>query len=293
MGQPAGVGELGEVLIRGRHLARGYLSGGRLDRGRFSTGRFSDGRVGESCYQTGDLGRYRPDGQVTLFGRNDDQVKVRGFRLELAEVEVALLAHPKIRTAAVVAGVERGETVLYGYAVASDAGLTVDSLRTHLVGLLPSHAIPPSLTILPVMPLNANGKVDRRALPRTTPRPPATGITHQPATATERLIAGVWREVLGLPRVNADDNFFEIGGHSLAVVAVQARLSTLLQRQLDILDLFRHPNVRALGAHIDGSAAKPALDRAAQRVAARRDRSRRPATAARSGAAPDAGGPNR
>ncbi|MGE5828015.1 MAG: AMP-binding protein, partial [Micromonosporaceae bacterium] len=291
-GQPAGVGELGEVVIRGRHLAEGYRPGGPQDPERFSAGRFSVDAAGVGRYQTGDLGRYEPDGNVTLTGRDDDQVKVRGFRLELGEVEAALLAHPKVRTAAVVAGAEHQETALHGYVVSSDAGLTVESLRSHLTGLLPGHAVPAYLTILPAMPLTPNGKVDRRALPRALPRP-ATGIAHQPATPTERLIAGVWREVLGLPRVDADDNFFEIGGHSLAVVAVQARLAALVQREVDIVDLFRHPNIRALAAHLDGGARKPALDRAAQRVAARRDRSGRSTTAARAGSAPDDGGPDR
>ncbi|GIG59889.1 hypothetical protein Lfu02_42610 [Longispora fulva] len=278
-GQPAGIGELGEVVIRSRHLATGYVTAGELDddrsRSRFTPTRPSDAE--DRMYQTGDLGRYGPDGEVVLAGRDDDQVKIRGYRLELGEVEAALLAHPNVRTAAVVAETEQGELVLRGYAVPTAAGLTVEALRAHLGTLLPGHAVPATVTLLPALPLTPNGKVDRSALPRPTSRP-AASVADAPATATERLIAGTWCEVLGLPRVGTADNFFEIGGHSLAIAAVQARLTTLLERDVDILDLFRHPNIRALGAHLDGTTRTPGLDRAAQRVAARRDRTRRTTT---------------
>ncbi|MGY0231936.1 amino acid adenylation domain-containing protein [Longispora urticae] len=271
-GQPAGVGELGEVVIRSRYLAEGYATDGVLDVAR-SRDRFSaDGAE----YRTGDLGRYLPDGDVLLAGRGDDQVKIRGFRLELGEVEAALLAHPDVRTATVFAETDQGETVLRGYAVPA-AGLTVEGLRAHLGTLLPGHAVPATLTLLPALPLTPNGKVDRAALPRPSTRPTGGGAD-TPATDTERLIAGTWCEVLGLPRVGTGDNFFEIGGHSLAIAAVQARLSALLERDVDILDLFRHPNIRALGAHLDGTTRTPGLDRAAHRVAARRDRTRRTTT---------------
>ncbi|WP_412538156.1 amino acid adenylation domain-containing protein [Longispora sp. K20-0274] len=279
-GQPAGIGELGEVVIRSRYLAAGYATAGRLDversRARFAAPRPEDAE--DRVYQTGDLGRYRPDGEVVLAGRDDDQVKIRGYRLEPGEVEAAILAHPDVRAATVFAETEQGEVVLRGYAVPAATGLTVEGLRTHLGTLLPGHAIPATLTLLPALPLTPNGKVDRAALPRPSSRPTA-GPADTPATATERLIAGTWCEVLGLPRVGTADNFFEIGGHSLAIVAVQARLSTALDRDVDIVDLFRHPNIRALAAHLDGTTTTPGLDRVARRVAARRDRTRRTTTA--------------
>ncbi|MBB5873236.1 amino acid adenylation domain-containing protein [Allocatelliglobosispora scoriae] len=291
-GQPAGVGELGELVIRSRYLAHGYATEGRLDHDRTAS-RFratdpDGGDEEDRMYDTGDLGRYRPDGEVVLAGRDDDQVKIRGFRLELGEVTSALLAHPEVRTATAIADTENAEVVVRAYAVAAGAGLTVEALRTHLGRLLPAYAMPSSLTLLPAMPLTANGKVDRAALPRPSARP-RSGAADEPTTPTERVIATVWREILALPRVGVTDNFFEVGGHSLAIVAVQTRLGGLLSREIDILDLFRHPNIRALGAHLDGANRGPGLDRAAQRIAARRDRNRRTTTARPGGAAPEEG----
>ncbi len=273
-GQPAGIGELGRVTIRSRYLATGYLRDGVLDHDS-TTARFGGNHDEEDrMYATGDLGRYEPDGAVTLAGREDDQVKIRGFRLELGEVEAALLAHPRVHSAAVIADAGPAELVLRGYAVASGPGLTVEALRDHLARLLPEYAMPATLMLLPVLPLTPNGKVDRAALPRPVAGPPEASVD-EPDTPTERIVAGVWREVLGLPRIGVKTNFFEAGGHSMAIVMVQARLSTLLDRELDIVDLFRFPTIRGFAAHLDGTAAKPGLDRAAQRIAARKHLTRR------------------
>lgn len=274
-GQPAAIGELGRVTIRSRYLATGYLSDGELDpvstAARFSS---SEGDEEDRMYTTGDLGRYGPDGDVTLAGREDDQVKIRGFRLEPGEVQAALLAHPRVLSAAVVADAGPDGALLRGYAVPAGPGLTIEALREHLARLLPEYAMPATLTLLPVLPLTPNGKLDRAALTRPVPGP-ADNVAEEPVTPTERIVAGVWREVLSLPRIGVETNFFEAGGHSMAIVMVQAQLSTLLERELDIVDLFRYPTVRGLAAHLDGTATKPGLDRAAQRIEARKNLARR------------------
>ncbi|MEV5560418.1 amino acid adenylation domain-containing protein [Nonomuraea wenchangensis] len=266
-GSPAAVGELGEVVVRSRRLARAYAGDDELTRSRFS--REPDG--GPDRYRTGDLGRYDPDGRVVPAGRADRQVKIRGHRVELGEVEAALAAHPGVLAAAARAAEQPGGPVLHAYAVPAGAAVQAGELRRHLAARLPDHAVPAELVLLPALPLTPNGKVDRAALPAPPPRA-AAGPGQEPATATERLVAGVWREVLNLPRVAADANFFEIGGHSLATAQVQARLAAALGREVPIVDLFRFPTVRTLAAHLDGERRTPGAERAARRVAARRAR---------------------
>ncbi|MGC5012829.1 amino acid adenylation domain-containing protein [Streptosporangium sp. DT93] len=260
-GRRAGVGELGEVVVRSANLATGYLDP-ELTRLRFTGGSFA----------TGDLGRLNPDGTVTIAGRRDDQVKVRGFRVEPGEVEAALTAHPEVRAAAAVADRGEGrETVLHAYAVPRRPGLAPQRLLEHLRAVLPEHAVPAEVIVVPALPLTPNGKIDRAALRRPAPRQ-GDGAGGEVSGPTERAVAEVWRAVLGVPRVGAADNFFEIGGHSLAIAAVQARLGSALGREIPIVDLFRHPTIRALAAHLDGGGPTPGLDRAARRLAVRRDR---------------------
>ncbi|SEH02583.1 amino acid adenylation domain-containing protein [Nonomuraea solani] len=265
-GAPAAVGELGEVVIRSRRLAEAYLDE-ELTRQRFA--REPDGETAR--YRTGDLGRHDPDGRVMIAGRADGQVKIRGYRVELGEVEAVLAAHPGVRAAAVRVAEQPAGRVLHAYAVPESAAVQAGELRRHLAAGLPDYAVPAELVLLPALPLTPNGKVDRAALPAPPPKA-AAGHGQEPATATERLVAGIWREVLGLPRVSADANFFEIGGHSLATAQVQARLAASLGREVPIVDLFRFPTVRTLAAHLDGERRTAGTERAARRVAARRAR---------------------
>ncbi|MBB5081860.1 non-ribosomal peptide synthetase [Nonomuraea endophytica] len=275
-GVPAAVGELGEVVVRSRRLAAAYLDE-ELTRRRFS--REPDGETAR--YLTGDLGRHDPDGRVVLAGRADGQVKIRGYRVELGEIEAVLAAHPGVRAAAARVAEQPGGPVLHAYAVPESAAVQAGELQRHLAASLPDYALPAELVLLPVLPLTPNGKVDRAALPAPPPRA-AAGPGQEPASATERLVAGIWREVLGLPRVSADANFFEIGGHSLATAQVQARLTASLGREVPIVDLFRFPTVRTLAAHLDGERRTAGTERAAMRVAARRARpSTRPLRARR------------
>jgi len=248
--------------VRSRHLATGYRGpAGRADR-------FGPGPRGadpaERVYRTGDLGRRRADGAVVLTGRADDQVKVRGHRVEPAEVAAALLAHPGVADAAVLPRRDRtGETGLAGYVAPARPGLTAAELRAFLVTRLPEHARPSTVVLLAELPLTPAGKLDRARLPA-----PA-GPTGAAGSPTERRVAAVWAEVLGLAAVAPTDNFFDIGGHSLAVLAVHRRLAGPAGTDLHPVDLFRYPTVRALAARLDGAHPSPALERAALRVAAR------------------------
>ncbi|WP_433330234.1 amino acid adenylation domain-containing protein [Spirillospora sp. CA-294931] len=269
-GEPAGVGELGAVVVRSRNLADGYRDDALTAR------RF--GRPPGACdpadrlYRTGDLGRYRPDGSVVLAGRADDQIKVRGYRVELGEIDAVLASHPGVQAAAVVADRDNDERVLRAFAVPADPDLRAADLLTLLRTRLPEHAVPGEVRLVPAIPLTPAGKVDRRALPRPVLRPdrPADG---ELTTATERMVARVWQTVLGRSRIGGGDNFFEIGGHSLAIASVQARLSELTGRQIPIVDLFRYPNVRALAGHLDGARRRPpGVGQATSRAMTRRRR---------------------
>ncbi|MFG2089018.1 amino acid adenylation domain-containing protein [Spirillospora sp. NPDC048824] len=269
-----GTGELGEVVIRSRHLADGYLDPSLTGRGFGATPGAAD--PGDRIFRTGDLGRYAPDGAVELAGRADDQVKIRGYRVELGAVEAAMLDHPGVRAAAAATAVDAaGARVVHGYAVPEHPELTPAGLLAHLRAKLPDAAVPADVRLVPAIPLTRGGKVDRSALPRQRrrPLPPASG---GPLTPTERVVAEAWGAVLGRLRVGPRDNFFDIGGHSLAIMAVQARLDQALGRRVPVVELFRHPTVRELAAFLEGGARhSPGLDRATRRAAARRSRSRR------------------
>lgn len=288
-GTPAAVGELGRILIRSRYLASGYRPvagdpGDTLSRNGFAPNRgmSEDDRM----FSTGDLGRYDTDGAVVVTGRHDDVVKVRGRRVSPDEVRTALADHPSVAEAEVVARGTGDDVSLVGYVVLTGTQST-EGARAHLEARLPDYARPAVLVALPAMPLTANGKLDRAALPPPRRAASTVAVASPPRTATERLIAGIWRDILGLASVGVRDNFFDIGGHSLGIIAVQARLAATLDREVKVVDLFRFPNIEGLAAHLDGAAQAPGLDRAARRLATRRAR-RSPGPAARSTATPPA-----
>ncbi len=289
-GHPAAVGELGEVVIRSRRLAQGYLDPAATAR-RFGAAPGS-GDPDDRTFHTGDLGRHRPDGAVVLAGRRDDQVQVRGFRVELGEVQAVLAAQAGVRAAAAVVAEADGERVIRAFVVPAQPDLRPAAVLDALRRLLPEYAVPADLTPVPAIPLTPNGKVDRVALLATAHRSPARASDEELRTPTERTVAGIWRSVLGRPRIGAAENFFDAGGHSLALVAVADRLATETGRRVPIVELFRHPTVRALAAHLDGGSGDPgtdhrtALDRAARRATARRERHHRRNTVRGSAAEP-------
>jgi amino acid adenylation domain-containing protein len=248
-GQPAAVGELGEVVIRSRYLSNGYVEQS-MNGGRFAEvpgagqGRF---------YRTGDLGRYGPSGAVTLAGRSDDQVKVRGYRVELGEVESALCSHPDVDRAAVRLFEHAGASALHVYAVTKKGAVSESALVQYARSKLPSYAVPSVVTLVSALPLTAAGKVDRRALPLPGLARYASATSNDtPSSDLERLVLGAWSEVLEVPGITRNDNFFEIGGNSLAIIEVQARLKRALERPVSVVDLFRFPTIRSLAEFLAG-----------------------------------------
>ncbi|HEX7241870.1 MAG TPA: amino acid adenylation domain-containing protein, partial [Longimicrobiaceae bacterium] len=250
---PAGVP--GELYLGGAQLARGYLGRPELTAERFLPDPYV-GVPGARMYRSGDRARWLSDGVLEYLGRNDNQVKIRGFRIEPGEVEAALLEHPRVREAAVVVDTSpSGEKRLVGY-VAADADPA--ALREHLRGRLPDYMVPALFVPLDSLPLTGNGKVDRAALPDPDPGTDAREYL-APRTETERGVADVWAEVLGLERVGVRDDFFQAGGHSLAAARVVARLRERFGREVPLATLFRGPTVESLARVLDGGAAAGGL----------------------------------
>jgi natural product biosynthesis luciferase-like monooxygenase protein len=257
-------GSLGELLIGGAGVARGYLGRPELTAERFVPDPFSK-TPGSRLYRTGDLARYLMtgvmDGTLEFHGRIDQQVKVRGHRIEPGEIEAALQAHPAVRECAVATRQTGGETRLVAWLVPQGSpqdgagSLSASDLRAFLLDRLPEPLIPSAFVLLERLPLTPNGKLDRRALPAPDGGKLATGAAWvAPQSDLERAIAGVWQSVLHLERVGVRDNFFELGGTSLGVAQVHSRLREALGRDLSMVDLFRHPTVGALAQHLAATA---------------------------------------
>ncbi len=250
--RPVPVGVAGELYTGGDGLARGYLSRPEQTAERFVPDPF--GEAGGRLYRTGDLARWRPDGQIEFIGRADGQVKVRGFRIEVGEVEVALGRHQGVRECAVVARSEgEGEKRLVAYFVAEEGqGPTAAELREHLQQRLPAYMLPSAYVELEELPLTQNGKVDRKALPA----PEDVGAAPEaeylpPRTATEEMLAGLWSDLLGAERVGIADNFFELGGHSLLATQLMSRVREAFGVEVPLRALFAHPTVGELALTIE------------------------------------------
>ena len=224
--EPVPVGVPGELYIGGDGVATGYLNRPELTEQRFVPDAFSN-EPNAQLYKTGDLCRWRADGAIEFLGRNDNQVKIRGFRIELGEIEARLLDNTSLRSVFVVAlGDGPGEKRLVAYVVPKDSQVTptAEDLRTALKSSLPEYMLPSAFVTLDALPLNANGKVDRRALPAPDLTSYAQRQYEAPRGDVEEILAGLWQELLRVERVGRHDNFFELGGHSLLVVQMLERL---------------------------------------------------------------------
>ncbi|MEV6978856.1 amino acid adenylation domain-containing protein [Kitasatospora sp. NPDC093806] len=243
--RPVPVGVPGELYVSGGGVARGYLGRDDLTAERFLE---VDGR---RCYRTGDLVRRRPDGAIEFLGRIDHQVKIRGFRVEIGEVEAELTARPEVREAVVVARGEGAARSLVGYLVPADPAAAPEpgELRAALRTRLPDYMVPAALVVLDALPLNANGKVDRAALPEPVAVQPVSG-GGELTTETEHTVAAAYRQVLAVDEVGAADDFFALGGDSFSAVHVVR----LISKSLSVIDLFQQPTVRELAALLDARA---------------------------------------
>jgi natural product biosynthesis luciferase-like monooxygenase protein len=244
------VGTFGELHIGGEGVARGYHNRPELTAERF-VDRLGMGRV----YATGDIVRVHPDGYIEFAGRADNQVKIRGHRIELGEIEAVIDRHPDVVQSVVVARQDVGDPKLVAYVVLHhDAAVTGDALRKHVGEHLPDAMVPSSVVRLEAFPLTPNGKIDRKALPVDAPSMDGSSAAAPAITVegdTERLIAEIWSSELDRP-VGRDDNFFDIGGHSLLAVKVYRRICDATAAPLALTDVFRFPTVRSFAAHLAG-----------------------------------------
>ncbi|MDD4965741.1 non-ribosomal peptide synthetase [Halothiobacillus sp.] len=242
----------GEIVIRSRHLSPGYWGAAAEKQTRFSE---DPDEPGVRLYRTGDLGRYREDGAVALIGRTDFQVKIRGIRVELGEVEATLKRFPKVDEAVVAAREELpGERYLVAYLVLERGeSASVTEVRAFLGERLPDFTIPSVYVFLEELPYTVNRKIDRAALPAPTrERPRLENEFVAPVNDVERQIAEVWCEVLGLARVGSQDNFFDLGGNSLRVALVNAELRRLFSKEISMTDMYRLPTMSAQARYLAG-----------------------------------------
>jgi amino acid adenylation domain-containing protein len=251
--RPVPIGVAGELYIGGIGLAYAYLNRPELTAERFVPHPFTN-QEGARLYRTGDRGRYRADGSIEFLGRIDEQVKIRGHRIEPGEVEAVLLEHPAVRTCAVVVQKNAGdEPQLVAYVITrAQHTFSSEELRAHLLQRLPEYMLPALLLPLEHMPLTPNGKIDRKNLPdaREIHQQRETTLV-LPTTSTERVIASIWQDCLHLEKVGLHENFFELGGHSLLVVQVIKRIQEHFQREVALTDLFEYPTVSAFAKFLD------------------------------------------
>jgi amino acid adenylation domain-containing protein len=257
-GQPVPVGVTGELYIGGDGLARGYLNRPELTAEKFVADPF---RTGEArMYRTGDLARYRADGNIECLGRIDHQVKIRGYRIELGEIEAALKEQPEIKQVVVIAREDRpGDKRLVAYLVATASTVpTTSELRTRLKRQLPDYMVPTAYVFLDQIPISTNGKIDRRALPLPAETQALQADTYiAPRSHLEEMLVGIWAEVLGVQQVGLDDDFFDLGGHSLVGVRLFAKIKKTYQVDLELAVLFEARTVRRL-ADVIRKAQQPA-----------------------------------
>lgn len=249
--EPVPIGVTGELFIGGEGVARGYWRRPELTATRFLPDPFNPAGLGR-VYRTGDLARYRHDGRIQLLGRIDHQIKLRGHRIEPGEIEVAIERHPSVRQAVVVVHGEGAAKQLVAYLRLASESAEADSLRTWLHEHLPEYMVPAVFMPLAEIPLTPNGKVDRKRLPAPHAAPRNLHDHSVPArNGTEQKLAELWSEALHIDRPGVRENFFDLGGHSLLLVQLHARLRREFNTKIAVVDLFRYPTIEALASFLD------------------------------------------
>ena len=253
---PVPIGVPGELHIGGDGLARGYLNRPDLTAEKFIPNPFSE-QSGARLYKTGDLCCYLEDGNIEFLGRMDHQVKIRGFRVELGEIEAHIREFEGVHDVLVMArddlpGRQKGDKQLVAYVVRkAKSAPDTEGLRAFLKGRLPAYMVPAACVMLDAFPLTPNEKIDRKALPMPEAEGQATQSRLPPRNEIERMIARVWQDCLGLKEVSVNENFFDLGGHSLLLAQVHGRLPEPLKKQLSMVDLFKYPTIQALAHFLE------------------------------------------
>jgi amino acid adenylation domain-containing protein len=272
--RPVPIGVPGELYIGGIQVARGYLNREELTAQKFIPDPFSENPKAR-LYKTGDLVRFLSDGNIEFLGRIDFQVKIRGFRIELGEIEAVLGQHSSVREVVVLAREDiPGEKRLVAYVVpTSQSELRISKLREFLLKKLPDYMVPAAFILLQALPLTPNGKIDRRSL-----QPPQWESQSEmdfvaPRKELEKVVAGIWKELLQVRKVGIDDSFFELGGHSLLLVQAHQRILEVADRELSLTDMFRYPTIRTLVQYLsrdEGDGESISTQKRADRAEARR-----------------------
>ncbi|MNF59320.1 Linear gramicidin synthase subunit D [compost metagenome] len=251
------LGAVGELCVAGTGVGRGYVSDPLRTAPVFVPNPF--GAPGERLYRSGDLARRRPDGVLEYVGRVDHQVKIRGYRIELGEIEARLHEQPEVREAAVCVQEGVNGKHLVGYLVASDStqdqGEQLEGIKQRLRAVLPDYMVPLHWLWLSRMPLNANGKLDRKQLPALAIGQLQSQDYQAPGTELEQTLADIWAQVLKVEQVGVRDNFFELGGHSLLATQIASRVQNALQRDVPLRAMFECSTVQALAMYIEGLSA--------------------------------------
>jgi amino acid adenylation domain-containing protein len=283
-GQRVATGETGEMLVGGLGVARGYLNRTELTQERFIPNPF-DPEKSPRLYRSGDLARFRENGDLEYLGRIDHQVKIRGFRIELSEIESMLARHPAVKECAVLARSDNGsEPRLVAYLVTGPDAPGVEDLRSHLAQKLPEYMVPAAFVFLAGFPLTVNGKLDREALPAPGSERPHLATEYvAPQSDLEKMLAGLWKTALRQDQVSVNDNFFDLGADSLMLTTVHRRLQTELKREIPITELFQFPTIRSLAERLgqkgDDAGLGDKVQSRAQLQRAALARNRRPAPA--------------
>jgi len=247
------IGISGELYIGGIGLAQGYLNHPELTLEKFIPNPFSQER-GTRLYKTGDLARYRNDGNIEYLGRVDNQVKIRGFRIELGEIEAVLNTHPQIQQSVVVAQEDiPGNKRLVAYVSTSDESLTINQLREFIKQKLPEYMVPNAFVTLNSLPLTPNGKIDKKALPAPDKEIARSAEYVAPRTAIELQLTQIWSSVLNITPVGVKDNFFTLGGHSLLAVRLMSQIQQHFQVNLPLINLFQSPTIEQLAQLLNSS----------------------------------------
>jgi amino acid adenylation domain-containing protein len=276
--EPVPIGATGEIHIGGDGLARGYLNRPALTGERFVPNPFAD-QPGGRLYRTGDLGCYLSDGRIKFAGRNDLQVKLRGFRIEPGEIEARLREHSGVREAVVIVRNEAtGDDRLNAYVTARQTSVPGPfELRQWLRGALPEYMVPSTFTVLQNLPLTRSGKIDRGALPEpesVRQKPEARYLA--PRDEIEQKICAVWQELLGVEKISIEENFFDLGGHSLLMVQAHGKLREIFKKDISIVEMFKNPSIKSLAEYFsEGTSQELSFKKVQGRVEKRQKAARR------------------